>query len=438
MTVGRSLCVNGPAQVEPLDDAPRGEVEHRPHRRLEQDFVHRGGALRVHQQAHRRAHANGVGQLQDAAPGQAGGDDVLGHVAGRVGRAPVHLGRILAGEGAAAMRTAAAVGVDDDLAAGEAGVAHGPADHEPAGGVDEHPRRLRAKMGGQHRPDDSLGHLPAQGVDVHGRVVLGGEHHRVHGLGTIAPVPHGHLALGVRPQPGQLAVPAQLRLALDQPVGEQDRQGHQFRGLVAGAAEHQPLVAGADLLAPLHALADVRGLVAEPQQDFAAVRVDAREVAAVAGVAQESADQLRGLVADAREHGRVHGVELAAEHHQIVGEKGFAGHPGRGFGREEPVEDGVRDAVGELVGMPGGDRLGGEQGDTLAGGAGHGAHSLTLCRGMAPGPPQSDQWANALAVLVSRPASCCLTRRRPDARTRKNPPQPVAEAGVITKENPSL
>ena len=80
--------------------------------------------------------ADGVGDLHLAALGEAGGDDVLGHVAGRVGAGAVDLARVLAREGAAAVRRGAAVGVDDDLAAGEAAVAHGAADDELAGGVD--------------------------------------------------------------------------------------------------------------------------------------------------------------------------------------------------------------------------------------------------------------------------------------------------------------
>ena len=68
--------------------------------------------------------------------GQARGDDVLGQVAADVGGRAVDLGRVLAGEGAAAVRGRAAVGVDDDLAAGQAGVAVRAADLEAAGRVD--------------------------------------------------------------------------------------------------------------------------------------------------------------------------------------------------------------------------------------------------------------------------------------------------------------
>ncbi len=81
--------------------------------------------------------ADGVGDLHLGALGEAGGDDVLGDLAGGVGGGAVDLRRVLAGEGAAAVAGHAAVGVDDDLAAGEAGVADGAADDEAAGRVDE-------------------------------------------------------------------------------------------------------------------------------------------------------------------------------------------------------------------------------------------------------------------------------------------------------------
>ena len=94
------------------------------------------GALGVDVHADRLGDADGVGQLHFAAIGQAGGDDVLGHVPGHVGRAAIDLGRVLAAERAAAVTAPAAVGVDDDLAAGQAAVAVRTADDEAAGRVD--------------------------------------------------------------------------------------------------------------------------------------------------------------------------------------------------------------------------------------------------------------------------------------------------------------
>ena len=63
------------------------------------------------------------------------------------------------------MAAHAAVGVDDDLAAGEAAVALGPADHEAAGGVDEVLGLLVEQLGGDDRLDDLLEDVLAHGLD---------------------------------------------------------------------------------------------------------------------------------------------------------------------------------------------------------------------------------------------------------------------------------
>ncbi len=68
--------------------------------------------------------------------GEARGDDVFRDVARHVAGGAVHFGWIFAGERAAAVTAVAAVGVDDDFAAGETGIAHGTADNEAAGGID--------------------------------------------------------------------------------------------------------------------------------------------------------------------------------------------------------------------------------------------------------------------------------------------------------------
>ena len=91
---------------------------------------------------HRFRDADGVGHLDQALVGKSGGHEVLREMTRRVCRAAVHLGRILAGERAAAVRCASAVGIDDDLPPGQTGVAVRSADLEPAGRVDVDDRVL--------------------------------------------------------------------------------------------------------------------------------------------------------------------------------------------------------------------------------------------------------------------------------------------------------
>jgi hypothetical protein len=92
--------------------------------------------------------------------------------------------------------------------------------------------------------------------------VLGGQHDGVDARWpAIRIVLDRDLALGVRTQPRQHALLAQLRLTLHEPMREHDRHRHELAGFVDGEAEHQPLIAGALVLVqalPLrHALRDV-------------------------------------------------------------------------------------------------------------------------------------------------------------------------------------
>ena len=106
------------------------------------------GAFGVDRDVHRLGHADRVRDLHLALARDARRDDVLRDVARGVGSRAVDLGRILAGERAAAVRRGAAVGVDDDLAAGEPGVAVRAADLEAARRIDEEARVRRASPPG--------------------------------------------------------------------------------------------------------------------------------------------------------------------------------------------------------------------------------------------------------------------------------------------------
>ena len=80
-------------------------------------------------------HADRVRDLHLAAISKSGRDDVLRHVPRRVGGRTVDLGRVLAAERAATVPRHAAVGVDDDLAAGQAASACGPPSAKSTGRV---------------------------------------------------------------------------------------------------------------------------------------------------------------------------------------------------------------------------------------------------------------------------------------------------------------
>ena len=145
------------------------------------------------------------------------------------------------------MRGCAAVGIDNDFAAGKPAVALRPANHEAAGGVDEVFGVGSEHFGRQHGFDDVLNHGFTQFFMADRRIVLGGEHYGVDAFyfAGFAVVHSSDLRFGIGAQPRQLATFAQFALALHQAVAIVDGKGHQGGGFVAGVAEHQALVARA-------------------------------------------------------------------------------------------------------------------------------------------------------------------------------------------------
>ncbi len=133
-------------------------------------------------------------------------------------------------------------------------------------------------------------------------------------------------------------------------MGETDRPGHQLRRLVAGAAEHQALIAGAQLTVfPIHALPHLSRLVVEGDLNPAAPGTDAGAGVGVADVGEPLAYQAlarRLSIAEDRLFAR---SELARDHDELVGEQGLAGYPGVRIPGEEGVEDAIRDLVGDIV-----------------------------------------------------------------------------------------
>src|SRR5690349_12256306 len=118
MAVGRGLLEYRTAEFQMLNDAARGHREMLAHEFIE--IVDRDAlrVLRVDEYGDRIRDADRIGQLYLALVGQSGCHDVLRNVAGHIRSRTVHLCRILAGEGAAAVAAVAAIGVDNDLAPG--------------------------------------------------------------------------------------------------------------------------------------------------------------------------------------------------------------------------------------------------------------------------------------------------------------------------------
>ena len=118
-------------------------------------------------------HADRVRDLHFAAIRQPRRDDVLGDVARRVRRRAIDLGGILARERTAAVPRHPAVGIGDDLAPGQPGVALRTAGHEAARRVHEHAQALVAQASGDDLIDDPFGNFAADHVERHVGIVLG-------------------------------------------------------------------------------------------------------------------------------------------------------------------------------------------------------------------------------------------------------------------------
>ena len=289
----------------------------------------------------------------------------------------------------------AAVGIHDDLAAREAGIALGAAHHEFAGGVHQEAgglfRGLEAEIGGgglHHMAPQVGGNALAQGlllrhtIDLSG--VLRGDQDGVDRHGLIVFVHHAHLGFAVRQQVAQGAVVAHFRQAARQAVSQADRQRHQLRRFIAGIAEHDSLVAGTHeiegiagvVIGLIHTLGDVGRLLIESHQHGAAVGIEATGAGAA--------------VTDLLDHTPHQGVEvhpsggghLAGDQAQARVHHGFAGHTRGGVLGEQRIEHRIAHLITDLVGVTLGHRFRGEHvARRRPGGA---AHSLSW---MANSPP---------------------------------------------------
>ena len=225
------------------------------------------GAIGIDIDADRIGNSDGVGQLHFAAIGQAGGHDVLRDMACHVSGTAIDLRRILAAERAAAVATPAAVGIDDDFAAGQSGITLRSADHEATRGVDVVFDIALDQFLRHARLDDAVDHVIVNFLVRNVGTVLRGNHDGVDPHGTVAVEFHGDLALAIGTQPSDIVLLAQIGEAIENAVGQSDGQRHQFGRVIAGVAEHQSLIAGADIFALgrifVHALGDVGALAVD-------------------------------------------------------------------------------------------------------------------------------------------------------------------------------
>ena len=355
MAIGGGLFVDRAQQVELFDNGARTHIELGGDQFGETILGDLAGAESMDHDRNRLGNADGVGHLHFATVAETGSNEILGDVTSHIGGGTVDLARVLAGEGTAAMAPHAAVGIDDDLAPGQAAIAHRAADDKTPGGVDE-----VAGLGIEEMGRDDLAHdlfddpfLDALVGDFGG--VLRGDDHGVDTGRKTIDVRDGDLRLGVGAEEIKnigLAHGGQFRHQL---VGELDRHRHELGGFVAGIAEHQPLIAGPLLLVQpfpfRHPLGDIGGLLVDGDEDGAGVGIEAHGRVGVADVADGLTDDLGIFDAGV-------GGDLAGNHGHTGGHESFAGDARFGILGQDGVEDGIGDLVGNLVGMTFADGLG--------------------------------------------------------------------------------
>ncbi len=386
MTVGSCLSVDRTAQVKVTNNGAGAKIEHGLHGVFDIGLGNMVRAEGVHHDGDGTCHADSVGKLHLALVGQPGSDHVLCHPTCRIGCRAVDLGAILAGEGATAMTTHAAVGIDDNLASSQAGIAHGPTYDKAASGVGVDLQVIGGldALGLKHRVDDMLDKIGVDLLPCRLLGVLGGDEDLLD-LGRLAvDIAHGHLGLAIGTKVLEGPVLADLGEALGETVGQIDWHGHKGRGLVAGISEHHALVTGTHLVDLVLALAvlglkgfvdtlrDVSALLVDGVDDAAGVAVKAVLGAGVANLANGVADDLLDIhiclgtnlagnddkargghrltrTAEVRRVGRdARGRDIAC-----LGKLNLLGKYG--------VKDGVGDLVADLVRMALGHRLRGKQ-----------------------------------------------------------------------------
>ena len=103
MAIGCSRGVDGILEPELADDCSRTEVEQLAYLVCNLGIGDYSCPLGVDIHAHRLGDTDRLGDLDHHLFGHSGRYHILGNIPGGVGCAAVHLGRVLAGEGSAAM-----------------------------------------------------------------------------------------------------------------------------------------------------------------------------------------------------------------------------------------------------------------------------------------------------------------------------------------------
>ena len=203
MAIGGGLAVNRSAEVEPLNDPGRRQVEVAPDEAFDHLFVHVLGSEGLETDRNRIGHTDRISELHLEAVRKTRSNNIFGDITRCIRTRAVDFCRILARERTTAVASHSAIGIDDDFSPSEARVSKRPADDEVPGridvifrvfvkvlGVDDHVNDVRANVRADLRLADPV-------------VMLSGHHDRIHPNRLAFAVLDGYLGLSVRTQVGQ-------------------------------------------------------------------------------------------------------------------------------------------------------------------------------------------------------------------------------------------
>ncbi len=146
------------------------------------------------------------------------------------------------------MAAHAAVGIDDDLAAGQTAVSHRTADNKTASRIDEITGIGIQQFGRNYFFDNLFQDAFFDLLVGHVGSVLGRDNNRIDTDRLVVDILNRNLGFGIGTQESELARFAHFSQFGHQFVGQLNRHRHQLWGFVAGITEHQTLVTGALLL----------------------------------------------------------------------------------------------------------------------------------------------------------------------------------------------
>src|SRR5215213_4331503 len=268
MSVGGRPGIDRPIEAEVFANAAGRQRHDFAQRLFKAAFLDLSGLMEIDENGKRLGYADRIRKLDRAALGKLCRNNVLGEITGGISRRAIDFGRIFARKCPSAMGCCSAIGIDDNLAASETGIAIRSADIKFAGGVDMPFRVPGNPAGGQgltHVRLDDLAYVV--GCEIFLDMLM--RHDDLadaHGLA--AAIADRHLALGIRPEARLLAGAARIGELLQNAMGVVDRRRHELRGFITGITEHDALVARTLVLVAngVHALGNIGGLAM--QQDL--------------------------------------------------------------------------------------------------------------------------------------------------------------------------